>query len=1664
MASVTKTATTSSVTAFEGTGSNGWSNPDNARVSDNTYASSLNVASEKYFCIYTFGFDTDDIPESHKVDGVKVEVECQDTGFSFNNANIYLRFGASDYSASSKSLVFPAFENWVALGSATALFGESSIGDDVVRSSNFGVAIKRSGRPSDTTFRIDSVRITVYHSEDDQTVRLAGAVSGDKIGRARLAHIPDPDKTVLSRLAQGLTADKTVPGRLSNTLAFLYYEPEWWDVSYMKRRPISFGTDHDELPVGYTASVAFFTGYEERIATDGILNEAIQHSSKPLVNFQAADDNYYTVYAWTDTEGNIYVRKQTRTGASAGCWGSAVDTGLTGSGTDTHFYPNIVCADDGKLWIFWGGHNNDTKYAVSSAAYDETAWGSAQTLSGVLAYPRPLVDNNGDILVFLRGASSTEKMGFFRYDASASSWDPFKYIANYSVHKYLTALNTSIYCGGVAYDSSGDRIHVVLCWWDGYGNTNYNIGRAVSHIYSDDSGSTWYDLQQGSLVGNASTSSSSTEVVTYLGNATAGTSAPTKIFLSGDEDDDGTSEGWPGGTATSAPYYFTNTEACALDSRGYPYFLVQEIQDYKEEPCELWLARWSGSAWAKTNLSALSGGQKLFTHRTGGNLYVDDGGIVWVYGFVYDASAGDSQFAGERFRWRGLAYGTSWSAEWQTKNTAFGHGAMAVLPEVPYGGAREIIYCRDNDIFWTDDRYYPYVRQDGGDVRIVRQQMDAYGEYTNTEHDRLPDRFQAEDTAIYFKLQATVAQDSEHPGTEDRYWIYYNKYNATNAPNDPDNVYTFFEDFETYVATSDMDGQGGWFTSATANTYRPINHYDLSEWDQTGGSKIVGGAQCLLCYYPDTTPPYFLAKAVSWSDVRVSWWMGVHINPDNFNFVDLYESGGGWVRLGSIGNYCYYERSGDGTPQYSSKFALPGRYHHYEAVISGSSVSLYVDGATVLASDPEVSSVASIRIGTTGTLSRTVVDKIVVTKYVANAPALTLGDEEGEDNVETYRVAHGVSTHHAREIRLAQDMDMQRSASERLAHGSPLWKETVRRIASSLSLEREEATRLAHLIAGDKFAVKRLAHGFALEAEEKTLIANAIVADKVLTERVAQTVIPDKTTLERLAADLDLDKETVTRLAHISVMDKEDVTRLAHDLDLHWEKVIRVAHALVCEKEVVERLAHTVDATPTGSVRIANLLALWAETTERLAQTVAGDKVTTARLSQTLDADKEATERLSSALVVDKVLSERVAHMLTPDKEYLSRVANALQVDKETVTRLAHIAVSDKTDLERLANDLDLHWETVLRLVHGMVTDKEVTARLAHDAPLSPVEITRLANILDLWKQTTGRLAQAVVGDKADITRLAQALTTDKELSDRVAHAVVTDRVLTDRVANLLTLDRIKIERLANALDLDKVDIAYLANLIVCDKVDIERLANTLDLRYEETLRLAHSLAVDKEKTTRLAHTVDFSSQTITERLANILELDRAKTNRLAQTITPDREMVSRLAHLLISDKILVVRLTNTAAMSATATERLASHLSTDKTTLVRLCQTLVPDAIEVERIANDLSMAYQVAIRVSHTMIPDREIASRMANALALVYGFSSIVGLHFTNESMASISMTGEDMVMMSMSNDTFAAISMTGEDMKSITFDDETMTGISFTNETFKSDVELSEVDAS
>jgi hypothetical protein len=146
-----------------------WSNPDNAKVSDNVYATvstSSNGVTSHYLKATNFSFS---IPTGATINGIVAEVEKKKgvlDSSDIDNSVKLVKGGTISGTDKASSTPWPNTDTYTTYGSSSDLWGLSLTPSDI-NDTNFGVAISSLIVSSDigVDANIDHIRITVYYTE-----------------------------------------------------------------------------------------------------------------------------------------------------------------------------------------------------------------------------------------------------------------------------------------------------------------------------------------------------------------------------------------------------------------------------------------------------------------------------------------------------------------------------------------------------------------------------------------------------------------------------------------------------------------------------------------------------------------------------------------------------------------------------------------------------------------------------------------------------------------------------------------------------------------------------------------------------------------------------------------------------------------------------------------------------------------------------------------------------------------------------------------------------------------------------------------------------------------------------------------------------------------------------------------------------------------------------------------------------------------------------------------------------------------------------------------------------------------------------------------------------------------------------------------------------------
>jgi hypothetical protein len=156
MASQTKSPGT--MADVTGDGSYAWSNPNNAKVSDDIYTAGQSSSTDPSHLLKATNFEFS-IPSGATINGILVEIEAYKyRTVSFNLIKIIKADGS--FSTTNKTATISTTEAYIPLGSSSDLWGETW-DNTKINDIDFGVVVQVAG--SGGTAYIDHIRITVYY-------------------------------------------------------------------------------------------------------------------------------------------------------------------------------------------------------------------------------------------------------------------------------------------------------------------------------------------------------------------------------------------------------------------------------------------------------------------------------------------------------------------------------------------------------------------------------------------------------------------------------------------------------------------------------------------------------------------------------------------------------------------------------------------------------------------------------------------------------------------------------------------------------------------------------------------------------------------------------------------------------------------------------------------------------------------------------------------------------------------------------------------------------------------------------------------------------------------------------------------------------------------------------------------------------------------------------------------------------------------------------------------------------------------------------------------------------------------------------------------------------------------------------------------------------------
>lgn len=161
------------------TGTKVWSNPNNAKVSDNVYATVLIAYKNQshYLKATNFGFA---IPIGATIKGIITEIECTRSSSNIYENSIKIVKSNGSFGSTNKSTqaYLPSTDTYLSYGSTTDLWNEIWTVTDI-NDVNFGVGFSFFGIG---TCYVDHIRITVYFSLSSNRLGVIDGITGSDFG------------------------------------------------------------------------------------------------------------------------------------------------------------------------------------------------------------------------------------------------------------------------------------------------------------------------------------------------------------------------------------------------------------------------------------------------------------------------------------------------------------------------------------------------------------------------------------------------------------------------------------------------------------------------------------------------------------------------------------------------------------------------------------------------------------------------------------------------------------------------------------------------------------------------------------------------------------------------------------------------------------------------------------------------------------------------------------------------------------------------------------------------------------------------------------------------------------------------------------------------------------------------------------------------------------------------------------------------------------------------------------------------------------------------------------------------------------------------------------------------------------------------------------------
>lgn len=148
--------------------------------------------------------------------------------------------------------------------------------------------------------------------------------------------------------------------------------------------------------------------------------------------------------------------------------------------------------------------------------------------------------------------------------------------------------------------------------------------------------------------------------------------------------------------------------------------------------------------------------------------------------------------------------GATWTSRQLTENSGIGIPIISVAHYLT-NNQIALMWTSGHDLFFWQNDPFGLVLPSGRDLMLVQQNASG-----NTELDRVIDYPNLDESKISFKLPEAIGAGKQ-AGSSDLYLYAGNAGATSRVPqSNPDDVYLIFDNFESLVANSSLNGQRGW--------------------------------------------------------------------------------------------------------------------------------------------------------------------------------------------------------------------------------------------------------------------------------------------------------------------------------------------------------------------------------------------------------------------------------------------------------------------------------------------------------------------------------------------------------------------------------------------------------------------------------------------------------------------------------------------------------------------------------------------------------------------------------------------------------------------------------------------------------------------------------------